>query len=230
MQQPQFQLLRAVEYAIQRIESDAAEGDQLDDRLEGNREHQPFMLLAGSDVPGAEENREQRDQGAETQGHAMLHRLAGEDADGIGHRLNLQGQKRQHTDQHENRGQRTGPGAAEAKREQVGQGRQLISAGDLQDRIQQHRCQQESAGHTEVAGQEAITVLIRQAHGAIKRPGTGIDAQRQGVGERVANDRPGDHAPFTDPGHTEQHRQVRGADQDHLGQAKAHRHLFGSAG
>ncbi|MNL27059.1 hypothetical protein D3C87_1486240 [compost metagenome] len=89
LQQPQFQLLRAVEHAVQRIEADAAEGDQLDDRFEGNREHQPFMLLAGSDVPGAEENREQRNQGAETQGYAMLHRLAGEDADGVGHRLDL---------------------------------------------------------------------------------------------------------------------------------------------
>jgi hypothetical protein len=46
LQQPQFQLLRAVEHAIQRIQADAAEGDQLDHRLEGNREHQPFVLLA----------------------------------------------------------------------------------------------------------------------------------------------------------------------------------------
>jgi hypothetical protein len=94
LQQPQFQLLRAVEHAIQRIEADAADGDQFDDRFEGNRKHQAFMLFAGSDVPGAEENREQRDQCTEAQGHAMLHWLAGEDADGVGHCLNLQRQQR----------------------------------------------------------------------------------------------------------------------------------------
>ncbi len=50
LQQPQFQLLRAIEHAIQRIQSDAANRDQFDHRLEGNREHQAFMFLAGSDV------------------------------------------------------------------------------------------------------------------------------------------------------------------------------------
>ena len=230
LQQPQFQLLRAVEHAVQRIQADAANGDQLDHRLEGNREHQAFMFLAGGDMARAEENREQGNQRAEAQGHAMLDRFAGEDADGVGHRLNLQGQQRQHADQHEDRCQRPGPGAAKAEREQIGQGRQLIGAGDLQDRVQQHRRQQKRPGDPEVTGQKTVAVLVGQAHRAVKRPGTGVDAQRQGVGQRVANDRPGDHAPFADPGDAEQHRQVGGADQDHLGQAKAHRHLFGSAG
>jgi hypothetical protein len=188
------------------------------------------VFLPRRNVPRAEENREQRNQCAEAQGHAMLHRLAGEDADGVGHRLNLQRQQRQHADQHEDRGQCAGPGAAEAEGEQIGQRRQLIRAGDFQDRIQKHRRQQKRAGDAQIAGQKSVAVLIGQAHRAVKRPRTGIHAQRQGVRQRVANDRPGDHAPFADPGYAEQHRQVGGADQDHLGQAKAHRHLFGSAG
>ncbi|CRM89920.1 hypothetical protein [Pseudomonas sp. 22 E 5] len=177
-----------------------------------------------------EENREQRDQRTEGQRYAMLHWLAGQDADGVGHGLNLQGQQRQHADQHENSGQRAGPGAAKAEGKQVGQGRQLVGAGDLQDRVQQHRRQQKCAGHPEVAGQKAITVLIGQAHGAIERPGTGIYAEGQGVGQRMANDRPRNHSALTDPGDSEQRGQVGGADQQHLGEAKAHRHLFGSAG
>jgi len=43
-------------------------------------------------MPGAEENREQNDQRTERQRHAALNRLAGEDTNGIGHRLNLQRQ------------------------------------------------------------------------------------------------------------------------------------------
>ena len=135
------------------------------------------MFLAGRDVARAKENREQRNQRAEAQGDAMLHRFAGEDADGVGDCLNLQGQQRQHADQHEDRGQCAGPGAAEAEGEQVGQGRQLIGAGDLQDRIEQHRRQQKRPGNPEVAGQKAVAVLIGQAHRAVKRPGTGVDAQ-----------------------------------------------------
>ncbi|MNX92814.1 hypothetical protein D3C86_1249680 [compost metagenome] len=177
LQQPQFKLLRAVEHAVKRIQPDTAEGDQLDHRLEGNREHQAFMLFAGGDVAGTEENREQRNQCAEAQGHAMLYRLSGEDTDGVGDRLNLQGQQRQYADQHENRGQRTGPGTAEAEGKQIRQRRQLIGAGDLQDRVEQHRRQQECPGNAQVAGQKTVAVLIGQAHGAVKRPGTGVDAQ-----------------------------------------------------
>ena len=39
------------------------------------------MLAAGGDMAGTKEDGEQRDQGAEAQGHAVLHRLMGEDAD-----------------------------------------------------------------------------------------------------------------------------------------------------
>jgi hypothetical protein len=51
LQQPEFQLLRAVEYPVERIQADAADGDQLDHRFKRDREHQPFMFLTGGDVP-----------------------------------------------------------------------------------------------------------------------------------------------------------------------------------
>src|SRR5690606_38669914 len=57
----------------------------------------------------------------------------------------------------------------------------------------------------------------------------GIDAERQGVGQRVANDRARDQPVFADPGDTEQHQQVGGADQDQLAKAKARQHHVGSA-
>jgi len=160
----------------------------------------------------------------------MLYRLMGEDTDGVGHRLDLQSQQRQHADQHEYRGQCPGPCAAEAEGEQVGQGRQLIGASDFEDRVQQYRRQQKRAGYSQITGEKAVTVLIGQAHGAIERPGAGVYAQGQGVGQRMANDRPRNHSALTDPGNPEQRGQVGGADQQHLSEAKAHRHLFGSAG
>ena len=79
--QPAFQLAQAAKYAVHRIQANTGQGHQLDQRLEGNRKHQAFMLAASGDMAGAKEDGEQRDQGTETQGHAVLHRLMGEDAD-----------------------------------------------------------------------------------------------------------------------------------------------------
>ncbi|MNJ16037.1 hypothetical protein D3C77_102930 [compost metagenome] len=222
--------MRTAEDAVQRIKADTAQGQQLDHRLEGNGKHQAFVFLPGGDVPRAKEDGEQGDQRAKGKGDPRLDRLAGKNTDRVSHRLDLQRQQRQYANQHEDGGERPGPGAAKAEGDQVGQRRQLIGTGDLQDRVQQHRRQQEGPGYPEVTGEKAVAVLVGQAHRAIKGPGTGIDAQRQGVGQRVADDRARDHPAFADPGHAEQHQQVGGADQDHLGQAKAHRHHVGSAG
>ncbi len=121
LQQPQFQLLRAVEHAIQGVQPDTAQCNQLDQRFEGDGEYQPCVLLTGCDVSRAKENSEQGDQRAKRHGHPILHRFAGQNADGIGHCLNLQGQQRQYADQHEYGGQRTSPGAAKAEGKQIGQ-------------------------------------------------------------------------------------------------------------
>ncbi|MNF50245.1 hypothetical protein D3C84_315360 [compost metagenome] len=229
LHQPAFQILRPIEYAIQRIDADDTDGGQLDHRLEGDGEYQAFVFLAGGDMAGAEQDGEEDDQPAVGQSHPFLHRFAGEDADGVGHRLELQSEQGQHADQHEHGGQGAGPGAAKAEGEQVGQRRQLVGAGNAQDRIEQHRRQQEGPGHPEVAGEKAVAVLIGQAHRAVEGPGTGIDAERQGVGQRVANDRTRDQPVFADPGDAEQHQQVGGTDQDQLAKAKARQHHVDSA-
>ncbi|MNO89065.1 hypothetical protein D3C76_805370 [compost metagenome] len=121
LQQPDFQLVRAAEYAIQGIQADTAQGQQLDHRLEGDGEYQPLMFLARGDVPRAEEDGEQNDQRAKGKGHPGLDRFTGKDADRIGHRLDLQGQQWQHANQHDDGGQGPGPGTAEAEGQQVGQ-------------------------------------------------------------------------------------------------------------
>ncbi|MCY1341347.1 hypothetical protein D9M69_272880 [compost metagenome] len=229
-QQPQLEALGAAEHLEEDVQADAAEGHQLDHRLEGDGEHQPLVLLAGGDVPGAEQDGEKDDQPAVAQRHPLVHGFAGEDADRVGDRLHLQGQQRQHADQHEDGGQRAGPGAAEAEGEQVGQRRQLVGAGDAQDRVEQHWRQQEGAGHPQVAGEEAEAVLIGHPHRAVEGPGADVDAERQGVGQWVVDDPPRHQAALAEPGDAEQGEQVEGADQDQLGEVKARQHRVGSAG
>ncbi|MNN13835.1 hypothetical protein D3C81_1268810 [compost metagenome] len=230
LHQPDFQAVRAVEHRIQGEQAERADGHQLDQRLERQSHHQPFMPLAGGDAPCAEEDGEEDDQHAEGQAGVSLLRLAGEQAQGVGYRPELQGDHRQYADQHEQRGQRAGPGAAEAEGEQVGQRRQLEGAGDAQDRREQHWREQEGAGHAQVDRQEAIAIFVGQPDGAIEGPGAGIHAQRQGVDQRVAHQPARHQAAFGDPGNAEEKSQVDGADQDQLRQAKGHQHRAGSAG
>ncbi|VTQ27465.1 Uncharacterised protein [Pseudomonas aeruginosa] len=230
LQQPDFQAFRPAEDAVQGVEADTAEHHQLDQRLEGDGEHQSLVAFAGGDVASAEEDREQGDQGAEDERDPLLGRVAGENADRIGDRLDLQGQHRQHADQHEQRGQGAGPGTAETEGEEVGQRGQLVGACHPEDRIEQHRGEQEGPGNPQVDGEEPVAVLVGQAYRAVERPGTGVDAQRQGVDQRVAY-QPARHvAALGDPGDAEEGGEVGDADQDQLGQAKARQHRAGSAG
>ena len=121
LQQPHFQLVRPAEHTIQRIQADAAQGQQFDHRFEGDGEHQAFVFLTGGDMARAEEDGEQDDQRTEGKGYPGLDRFPGEDADRVGHGLDLQGKQGQHADQHDEGGQRAGPGAAKTERQQVGQ-------------------------------------------------------------------------------------------------------------
>ncbi len=228
LQQPDLQLVRAAEDHVKGVQADGTEGHELDDGFEGDGEHQPFVLLPRGDVAGTEEDGEQHDHQAVAQRHALLQRLEGQDADGVGDRLDLQGQQRQHADQHDDGGQRAAPGAAEAEGHQVGQRRQLIGTSDPQDRVEQHRRQQKGAAHAEIGGEKPVAILVGQAHGAIEGPGAGVDAEREGVGQRVADDPARDQPAIADPGHAEQHEQVGGADQDQVAQAKARLHRAGS--
>lgn len=72
LQQPDFQAFRPAEDAVQGVEADTAEHHQLDQRLEGDGEHQSLVAFAGGDVASAEEDREQGDQGAEDECDPLL--------------------------------------------------------------------------------------------------------------------------------------------------------------
>ena len=51
---------RSVEHPERHEHADCQEGDELDDRLGGDRQHQPVLVLGGVDMPGAEQHRERR--------------------------------------------------------------------------------------------------------------------------------------------------------------------------
>ena len=56
--QPQLQTGRAIENDKECIETNGANGYQLDQRLKGDSNDQAFMFLAGRNVPCTEENGE----------------------------------------------------------------------------------------------------------------------------------------------------------------------------
>ena len=172
--QPQLQALRSVKDHVQRIQADGGNGDQFDHRLEGNRHDQAFVLFPRGDVPRAEQDGKQNDQDAEAQRDGALSGLGGQNLHRVGHRLYLQCEQRQYADQHEQGGQGAGPGAAKTKGKQIGQRRQLIGAGNAQDGVEQYRSQQKGTAHAEVVGEKTVAILVRQPHGAVKRPGAGV--------------------------------------------------------
>ncbi|MNE81583.1 hypothetical protein D3C80_1782460 [compost metagenome] len=51
LQQPELQLVRPTKYPIQRIEANAAQGEQFDHRFEGNGKDQAFVFFPGGDMP-----------------------------------------------------------------------------------------------------------------------------------------------------------------------------------
>ena len=66
---------RAVEHPEGDENADAEEGDELDDRLGRDREHQTVLMLGGVDVAGAEQHREGRHRQRDKQRHVAEHRL-----------------------------------------------------------------------------------------------------------------------------------------------------------
>ena len=95
------QLAESAENAEHGEQADRQQRDQLNQRLEGDRNHQPAMFFAQADVPGTEKNREQSDSDAKHQRNQLLLGFVGHDLQRIGHRLNLQRHIRQGAGQHQ---------------------------------------------------------------------------------------------------------------------------------
>ncbi len=170
---------RAVEDREQGEGPEAQHGGQLDQR--GERQHRQQAVVAAVDAPAPDEQHvEQCQQQAEGQRQGGRRGGAGHQVDGVAHGLHLQRQQRQHRQQADQGDQAADPARAVAEGEEVGQGGQLVGAHHALDRHQQHRRQQEGAGHPQVVGQVAVAGGGGQLQAAVDRPGAGVDAQRQG--------------------------------------------------
>ena len=66
---------RPVEHPERDEHADADEGDELDDRLGCDRQHQPVLVLGGVDVAGAEQHGEGRHRQRDEQRDVAEHRL-----------------------------------------------------------------------------------------------------------------------------------------------------------
>ncbi|MCY1434806.1 hypothetical protein D9M71_508780 [compost metagenome] len=159
------------------------EGQQLDQRLEGDGRHHAFVTLGGIQVAGAEDDGEQRQQQRHIQrgvlqraerlalvGHADF-RVLPEDQETAGDRLQLQGDIGDHPDHRDQRHQ-----AAEQRALAVAGGDKVGDRGDAvgladADHLAQHQPEQRRhQGRAEVDRQEADAAGRRPANAAVEGP------------------------------------------------------------
>jgi hypothetical protein len=224
--QPAGQAARPVEHAEQREGADREQRDQLDHRLERDRHDQAVVLLARGHVARAEEDREGGHQQAEDEAEERRAAGPGQDVDRGGDRADLLGQVRQAAGQEERRDRDTRVGAAIAEGEQVGQRRQLVVAGQAQDRQPQDRHQQAGQRHAEVDGEEAVALEAGEPDAAVVAPGAGVDAERERAHPRVARDAGRDPLALGRLGEQEQHAEIEEGDREEDAGVKLHRRLW----
>jgi hypothetical protein len=224
---PLEQVAEAAEDPEGHEQADAQEGNELHDRLEGDRGDQALVSLAHVELPGAERDRERSEEQRDVE------RLVGEqrcrlelcrrdevgvvvdDAEGVGDRLQLErdvGDDPDHRDRrHEPAEQRA---LAVARGDEVRDRGDAVRLADADHLAQHHQPEHEHQRRPEVDGQEADAGVGRAAHAPVERPGRGVDRERQRVhiGARdhaVA----GGGAPFGVVGDREQQPEV--GERDH---------------
>ena len=228
--QPDFQVAGAAEHAVHGGHQQHQHGRELYQGFEGNGRHQAGIALLRRDVPGAEQDRENRDDDAEQQCQAVLAVVAGKqlvgaaghDLDAVGHRLYLQGEQGQQGQAHGHGDRGPYPWTAKAKRQQVGQGRQLVDPAQAQQRHQQQGRHDEHEDHPAVVQHEAVAVAVGQFHHPVAGHGPRKHAQGQYIGSGVVAHPFRDDAPVRQVGNREQAGEIDDDEQQYLDEAKAH--------
>ena len=135
---------------------------------------------------GAEQHGEQHHNQAEHDADDFRRRIRGEQAGGNRDCLNLHAQQGQNGCSRTQGDQGARPLAAVTIGKKIGQRRQLVGAAYAEDRVEQNRCQQESAADAQVIGQEAVAGVRRHTNGAVNGPDAGINAKAEGIDQWVA--------------------------------------------
>ena len=182
-----------VEHPERHEHADADEGDELDDRLGRDRQHQALLVLGGVDVAGAEQHGEGRHRESDEQRNIGEHRLgrAGlrpdlpeDGAQRRRHRFELQ---RDIGDGADDRDQRDGGGdglrLAVTRRDEVRDRGDVLRLGEPHDAHDQRRAQPDHEDGADVNRQEVEAGARGKPDRAEERPGGAIDRERERIDE-----------------------------------------------
>ncbi len=192
---------------------------QLDHRFEGDRQHHAVMVFGGIDLAGTEQGGEQRHQQRHVQRgigeEAGRAGVAGQHLQAHRHRFVLQGQVRNDADQRDDRHQcRQPPRAAEARRDEVGDGHHVLAACDQRQALDDAPAEQQQQQRTDIDRQVAHAVAHGGTDRTVERPRRAVHGQRQAVDHRPQPRPVGVHRPtVTPPRHAEQQRGIGNRDQ-----------------
>ena len=170
------------------------EGEQFDDRLGGDRQHQAVLMLGGVDMPRSEQHGEGRHRQRDEQcdiaeqrpGQVADRRDMGED--GLKrrrHGFELQrdvGNGADNGDQRDHGGHRLA--LAVARGDEVGDRGDVLRFGQPHDAQQQRREQADHQHRADIDRQEFIAGARRRADRAEEGPGRAVDRQRQRIDQQ----------------------------------------------
>ena len=185
-------------WAVEHVEgdeyADGEKGDELDDRLGRDRQHQSVLVLGGVDVAGAEQHRERRHGECHEQRDVAEHRLR---VAGIGrdlrqdgaerrrHRFELQrdvGNRADDGDQRDGRSHRLA--LAVARRDEVCDRGDVLRLGEPHDAHDERPKQPDHQHRPDVDRQEIIAGARGEPDRAEERPGGAIDRERERIDQQ----------------------------------------------
>ncbi len=182
--------------------ADGEKGEQLDQRLEGDRRHHPLVMLGRIEMPRAEGDRE----GRQDQRHpecGVLHdrlrvdlvrhddpRVLQHDGEAVRHRLQLQrdvGQDADHGDHGDHTAEQRA--LAVARADEVGERGDAVLLRDAQDLAHHDPPQRDHQRRADVDRQETDAVARGAPYAAVEGPCRRVHRERQAVDVGTGNNR-----------------------------------------
>ncbi|MGY3558215.1 hypothetical protein ACVWXP_001484 [Bradyrhizobium sp. USDA 4463] len=199
------------------------EGDQLDDGLGRDREHQAVLMLGRVGLPRAEQHREGRHRQRHHQRHVAEDRdvgerlvLAQDDFERGGHRLELERDVGHRADDGDQRyGRRHGLALAVTRTDEVRDRGDVVGFGKLDHAAEHAGAEPDHQNRTDIDREEVGRGAGGKAHRAEEGPGRAVDRQGQRVDHPGRAAGPGLRAAITVARHQEQEPDIAEGGCDH---------------
>src|SRR5690606_17968070 len=185
------QPLRAVEQEEGDEDAYRQKGGELDDGFDGDRQHQPVLMLRRVGVAGAEQDGEKRQQHGDDQRYVADERLETEwraavvsdhQAHRAGDRLELERDVGDGSDNGNQRGDAGDGGTlAITRAEEIGDRGDLLGLGELDDAFEQREAEQEDKHRADIDGEEFEAPFGGEADRAEEGPGGAVDGEAERV-------------------------------------------------